>query len=70
MWLCPIGDSQRVPKNYPKLQQDKITSYTCYIYPTTMSGNLKQKRCAYGREFKLKVVQYANNSHNNRQTAH
>jgi len=38
-----------------------LTSYTCYIYPTTMSGNLKWKKCAYGREFKLKVEQYANN---------
>jgi len=47
------------------------TSYTgtYYIYPTTISGNLKWKQCSCGREFKLKVVQYANNCHNNRQTA-
>ena len=46
-----------------------ITSYTCYIYPMTMSGNLKQKQCGYDTEFKLKVVQYADNCNNNRQTA-
>ena len=36
-----------------------ITSYTCYIYPTTISGNLKRNRFAHDTEFKLKVVQYA-----------
>ena len=46
-----------------------ITSYTCYIYTMTMSGNLKQKWCAYDTVFKLKVVQYADNCNNNRQTA-
>jgi len=46
-----------------------ITSYTCYINTTTMSGNLKRKQCAYDPVFKLKVVQYADNCHNNRQTA-
>ena len=44
-----------------------ITSYTCYIYPMTMSWNLKRKQCAYDSEFKLKVVQYADNCNNNRQ---
>jgi len=38
-----------------------IISHTCYIYPTTMSGNLKLKRCANDTEFKVKIVQYANN---------
>jgi len=46
-----------------------ITSYTCYIYPTTMSWNLKRKQCAYDSEFKLKVVQYADNCNNNKQMA-
>ena len=35
----------------------------------TMSANLKQNRCAYDTEFKLKVMQYANNCNNNRQMA-
>jgi len=47
-----------------------ITSYTCYIYPTTKYGNLKWKWCAYDTEItgKLKVVQYAD-CNNNRQMA-
>ena len=34
-----------------------------------MSGNLKWKWCAYDTEFKLKVVQYADNCNDNRRTA-
>ena len=47
-----------------------ITSYTCYIYTMTMSGNLKRKRCAYDTEFKLKVMSYADSCHNNMLMAH
>ncbi|KAK2142220.1 hypothetical protein LSH36_983g00068 [Paralvinella palmiformis] len=66
-YSCSVCSKTFVQHRYLKkhlLTHREKKSHSCLV-----STNLKRKRCAYGTEFKLKVVYYADKCHNNSQTA-